>query len=102
MPGFALSVIIKLLQGKHIRWNKESILELKIETFVAGFLMAIVFLMITWAIVSFFISYEGGKEDRSGSKRRLVFYIVGFVNILILFAINYLPHTGGIERKGAG
>lgn len=61
---------------------------LKTETFIAGVILAILFLLITWAVVTFFIAYEGGKDDRSGGKRRIVFYIVGFVNIVLLFAIN--------------
>ena len=99
MLGLRLSIFLDLLMGKNIKITRASQLAtLKTETFIAGVLLAIIFLLITWAVVTFFIAYEGGKDDPSGGKRRIVFYIVGFINIVILFVINTF-HVSGYVKK---
>lgn len=100
MPGLRLSIFLDLLMGKNIKITKASQLAtLKTETFIAGVILAILFLLITWAVITFLVAYEGGKEDKSGGKRRIIFYVVGFINIVILFVINTFHVSGFVKRS---
>lgn len=89
-----------VLFGNPGQINSQAFDAIKTEAFIAGALLALIFLGLA-ILFSQAIAYESGRNPRDPRKRRIVFIVTGLVAVIALFAISSFSVTSlrGTQAK---
>lgn len=78
--------------GNPGRISQQAFQNIKMEAYIAGAILSLLFLGIA-VLISNSIAFEPGTRPRDPRKRRMVFFITGAIAIIFLFAISSFTVT---------